>query len=602
MLPSRVRALFDRDAVDCGAAAFGTGFGSLYRPLAADFAGAEQLPRVGPEAAFDSDDFFVTNVPDCLCTTRALRSFICRFGCDILARFDGSHGRIVARTAVNSHRIRSFLPFIDIDGARMQLHEFPFFWHAVHVEGLPSGVSAEDFEATFARFGPIESAAFSGRTGRVVYADEAAANCAVAAMDLSDGLRVSRFCDCQKLQSFAKFRLFVPDRSDVRALIREFSQFGPIFFAGIDVAVGVGRIDFYCRADALKAQSATAVIPSAAHTVVVRNCNPETRDGAILARASRFGRVIEMKSQVVTRVVPKKKLAEVTFAAKDVAAVARDELDEVVVDGFQWMAQLKETVDVVPEWKRELRNQWLKLRGGDAEVFGLCARFGEVLDVVVSKTDCYILFESAAAADDALDQLQVSHNASHLSITEFAQVMDLAVEVVGPEKERRVAIVVDPIPEMISEDEIRRLWGNRGALSFVGRKAVMRPSNQTEKRQLVAIFRQARIELQFMVVDDLPPPETEPRDGPCVVVDPLPDGFEKEPLRGALAAVARFDIEFGPSAVEAGKERAIIKSNHWKGIKHAVRLVRRYRSGELALRFEQCLLSEVPRPLGGEGG
>jgi hypothetical protein len=99
-----------------------------------------------------------------------------------------------------------------------------------------------------------------------------------------------------------------------------------------------------------------------------------------------------------------------------------------------------------------------------------------------------------------------------------------------------------------------------------------------------------------MVVDNVPPPETEAEDWPCVVVDPLPDGFEKEQLRGGLAAVGRFEVEFGRSAVEAGKERAIIKTNRRKGIGHAVKLVRRYRFGDVPLTFQQCLLSEVPRP------
>jgi hypothetical protein len=76
----------------------------------------------------------VTNVPKCLRSHQRFNQFLFCFGRDHLAKFHRSYVRVETRTAIILHRLRTFLPAVELSGCRMTVHGFPFFLATVAVQ------------------------------------------------------------------------------------------------------------------------------------------------------------------------------------------------------------------------------------------------------------------------------------------------------------------------------------------------------------------------------------------------------------------------------------------------------------------------------------
>jgi hypothetical protein len=258
-LCSSLRSLFSPTDLDHIFSTHDLLFLSLFRPLRpTEFASCQitEVPGADPSFCFDTDDFYLTGIPPALCSFRELNAFLYAFGTDHSVTFYGYYAYVISRSAVNSHRLRTFLPHLFV------IHEFPFFLQSVYCANLPPDATLSDLRQFFSQCPGLSSLSYSRcRDAILKFTSESSASSFVDQFDLCTFrgrvLRLTLLCDFPKRRQLLRFAVPVPEDADPASLKAEYSRFGPIFFAGD------GAVQFFRRADAIRA-GATGPAPVAA--------------------------------------------------------------------------------------------------------------------------------------------------------------------------------------------------------------------------------------------------------------------------------------------------------------------------------------------------
>lgn len=113
------------------------------------------LPKVPFFLCNDSDVLFVSNLPDSIFSDEKLQELFYCFGFDqIVSRIDDKLQNsciVEPRNAEISKRIRTFLPFLTVDGFLLKLYEYPTFLRTIRMSNIPSNFTENEIKKLFVK-------------------------------------------------------------------------------------------------------------------------------------------------------------------------------------------------------------------------------------------------------------------------------------------------------------------------------------------------------------------------------------------------------------------------------------------------------------------
>ena len=605
LLPPDLRNLFHPEDLDYVYAWRNLVFVSLYKPMDTSRFSCEvqELPPVDISLSSDSDDFYVTRIPECLRTKVQFHNFLYCFGVDHSVRMFKTYVRVCTYTALESHRLRTFLPHLEIDGFKMELSNFPYFNRQVAFLHVPDKLKHGDAHKLFSTCGPIKSLSLYRResvTVKVTYVAQEAVDRALEMFDnkIIDGneIHAVRGCDLKQLRHMREYELFVTDCKSRQELMKRFSVYGKIYDAHYDPKLDISHVLFISKADALRAQSETARFAENGSCVSIKGIAASTPYDEIVELGLRYGKVITVRSLHPSRTTLK---TEVTFVDAESAARAQAHLNGIVVNGHSWTASIEESNTLFPQWKKKWKNQWLCMRHNGktlAEMIEMCSSYGYVVDATMNDRIVYIFFAASVSATAAFKALKDSHKASYLSMLQFIQntnSKDLSLELVPTlmpaRSDDNLAVVIDPLPTTITEDILLSACQDLGAPTITAsrvdetmfRAVIFCTNKQKDIQPLCAALSRLSTdgkELPMRVehVADLAIPKSESRRSRILIlVNPIPPDFDEASFRSLIDEVGTFNLRRTPSATVPNAEMIRITSKKTKPLKQLVKFIRK---------------------------
>lgn len=601
LLPPDLRNLFPSEDLDYIHAWNGFVFVSLYKQMDTSRFTCEiqELPPVDVNLSSDTDDFYITEIPECLRTKAQFHAFMYSFGTDHSVRMFKYYARVCCCTCLESHRLRTFLPHLVIDGHRMQLYNFPWFSRAVTVKNLPPKLKHHEVVQMFSQCGTLRSLTMHKKPelmAKMVYTANEAVSMAVSKFDCQiiggNEIRVIRGCDMKQLKHMREYELFVTDCKSRKELKERFSVYGELYDAYFDPQLGISHVLFISKADAMKAQSETAMFAKQGSRLFLKGVSASTTREQVIEIASQYGRVISLRCVYPSRTTMK---SEVTYLTVEEASAAQAHLSGAVIDGCSWTACLEEDNGSFPAWKNEWKNQWISMRHEGkslTQMIELCSQYGCVVDATMNDRNVYIFFSTTTSAKAAFHALRESHKASYLSMLQFVQntnSKDITLELVptttvSSRSDDDLAIVVDPLPETFDEEKLKDACGTLGVpvicpskISADDRRAVVfpkKPKYLPSLRQVVSRVFPDLPTLQH--VDDVTVPKAGGRRSRMVVfIDPLSEDFDENNFRSTTSEIGSFEIKRSESSTCPGKEMLTVTSKKNKTVKLLIKFLRR---------------------------
>jgi hypothetical protein len=167
----------------------------------------------------------------------------------------------------------------------------------------------------------------------------------------------------------------------------------------------------------------------------------------------------------------------------------------------------------------------------------------------------------------------------------------------------RKAIVIEPVPRGLDVERLGAMLQSRGVLRVADGSVIVFPRNSACRRQIVWILARVPVDGLAPRVVALSPREFpvelagEPRSRVAVIVDPLPAALGERELADALTNLGGYEMHEGPSGVEVGARRVVMRFERVKGHKIALKILRRHKVGGVMLSCVKCGEDEIPDPL-----
>jgi RNA recognition motif-containing protein len=435
---SHLRSLFQSDELDFISEFRNFVFISLYHEMdraldceVRDVTNSEldSDPNLPMSAA--TDVLYFTNIPSSLSNRRQFMRFISSFGHGIEVSIHRRYIIVQPNTAVNSHRIRAFVPNLQFDGVTMEIHEFPFFLSQILIEHWPRSRDISHLRELFSECGSLEHASISkGRMiAKINFENIEAVQCAIARFDrhqIDDQIiSVRRGCPLDHYLMMKEYEVYVKGSHTIEELRAQFDQYGPIYLISCNEFLKVARVQFAIRRDAIRAVNATenAVFKRPLSTVLVRNVSRGTSEQRIFQVARQFGPILGLKTYPEPN---SKSFVEIVYEDPSSAISLRTAFDKVVVNRGRWSVSITGFGELIPQWRQQLRNQWMAMsRQGksEPEIVENLSQYGDIEDFAMNEANAFVMFDTHEKATTAIEAIRHSNpgaGARPLTQLEFA--------------------------------------------------------------------------------------------------------------------------------------------------------------------------------------
>lgn len=565
------------------------------------------LPQFDINLASDGDILFITNSDD----VESLKELLFCFGSAwTITDVDGV-ARIDIRAASQSIRFQTFLPHIHMKEHELKVFTFPFFIPAVRVDNLPSRISDQEVEELFSSCGKVTKVEMFRKrcenelqSACVTFSTEEEAENAAKIMNLKNGIHVFRYADESQLRFMRDYRINVLDMKDPQEMYVHFSQYGRIHHIFYDGKYNVGRVQFYRKYDALKAQSGTALISPQFSTIVIRDLPFLVTEEEIFELCSAFGTITNIILRDLNEFMFLM-ICEVTFTTPEAAREAKKALNRTYFqDSLIYIKIMNGNGYNAVHHKVEERNNWIGIDATDKtdeEIYEIVCKYGQIIEFNRIDDHVFVMFTNQDNANVALEDIDESYsislkdfqkqpNNNCIQLTEKVREkkpfwekdkpnpMIIIVEGITEETDKKVVYeeiysrcpIFEYIYEPTDVEGVERLF-----IYTDGPKAARKISSSLLHTPLNSKQMIHPITKMLKDVNDLPPKlcnllkDRIPVHQAPIVIDPLPDDMNEEVIYDICSTCRKFKLVIESSSKESGKKRAVLLAknrNHRKQI------------------------------------
>ncbi|KAH0792520.1 3'-5' exonuclease family protein [Histomonas meleagridis] len=595
-----------------------------------------KLRQVPTELSTIYDVMYFINIPTRIASQDSLEDFFYCFGFDQLVNYNGEYCRVEPRNVQISHRIRTFLPFFEVDGQTLELYNFPFFLPKLRCYNLPSTFTVNDCMKTFPNITSVEilpsRQESDNKTAFLTFPNIETAELILHEMNYmkinNNELRITRFTDETQIRLMRNYELTVYGFNDSKTVYEHYSKFGLIFQAYYDPILQNSHVQFYSHLDAHKAQDESSFLSPEGYGIVIRDLSFDVTEQQLINLFKDYGTI---RNLVFRELYYQSMLsvADVVFSSPEIPQIIKKKFNRLKLCGVPIYVSVRNREDMI-DWKMSQKNQWVKLLNPISsidEIFSKLKHYGKIIDYNIVDNIGYVMFDSQDTVKTIITS--ENNNCSLITNQEFVyntnnKDLDIIEVKSIPEvkKDPRIlAVVIDPIPECVNEKFVNELCKNCGDYEmYIINSRVCDPD---KKRLIVYCFSTRMITKVYTVLlnteingiylrprkveisdlKDVPKPtkgiyyfgETQVTHN-IIIVDPLPQGWDENEVR-KLIEVEKASVIIDKSANVIGQKRAGIITKTCQERTAVLRaLARKLPNGEY-LHVYKMKPEQIPKPL-----
>ena len=206
-------------------------------------------------------------------------------------------------------------------------------------------------------------------------------------------------------------------------------------------------------------------------TVIVRDLPMEIEEPELIKVFSKFGRITNLVFRDLT---PMNMLSvvDIFFSSADEAKDVKKSMNKVKVGGTSIHVSIRSREDIT-DWKMSQRNQWVIFDDCYKtldDVFSKTIKYGKIIDYNYENDHFLAMFDNQENAKTVIDELGLSYPTYAQFVNEtnnsnYLQIVQKPSIPGNPTGPKEAAIVVDPIPDNLTEDYIEKIFCEGNATS-----------------------------------------------------------------------------------------------------------------------------------------